>query len=430
MDYNSSNWDHCLDFAVLSDVGMRRANNQDSMAATLATDQAMFDSRGHLFLVADGMGAHAAGEMASKLAADNIPLSYHKYADLPPAEALRRAVHDANDLIHRRGESSEDFKGMGTTCSTLALTASGAILAHVGDSRVYRLRGSVLDQLTFDHSLVWEMRASGQIPAEQIETYIPKNIITRSLGPNAEVQIDLEGPFPLEPGDTFLLCSDGLSGQLSDKEIGAILGCLPPKKAARALVDLANLRGGPDNITVIVARVTGPQTAKTSAAPAPATPKPEPQAAPVHPVVWTMLGTFALAALIMVLVQQWIAALVCVGLSLVAGMVALVQHSRQPGGPVRAQGAAFGRGPYTRCDCTPDDEVVGALAEVAAELRQAATEGEYKVEWTTFNGWIDRAQSHRKAGKLAHAVHDFGEAISFMMAQLRTQGRRPPNNAK
>jgi protein phosphatase len=428
MDYNSSNWDHCLDFAVLSDVGMRRANNQDSMAVTLAADQAMFDSRGHLFLVADGMGAHVAGEMASKLAADNVPLSYHKYADLPAPEALRRAVHDANDIIHRRGESSEDFKGMGTTCSTLALTPPGAILAHVGDSRVYRLRGSVLDQLTFDHSLVWEMRASGQIPADQIETYIPKNIITRSLGPNPDVSVDLEGPFPLEPGDTFLLCSDGLSGQLSEKEMGAVLGCLPPKKAVRALVDLANLRGGPDNITVIVARVIGPQTAKTASAAASAKPKPEPQAGPVHPLIWTMLGTFALAALIMVLVQQGIAALVCAGLSLLAGVIALIQHSMQPHGPARPQGAALGRGPYTRCDCTPDDEVVAGLADVASELRQAATEGEYKVEWTTFNGWIDRAQAHRKAGKMPHAVHDFAEAICFMMAQLRTQGRRPPNN--
>ena len=134
MDYNSSNWDHCLDFAALSDVGMRRANNQDSMAVTLAADQTMFDRRGHLFLVADGMGAHAAGEMASKIASDSIPLGYHKCVDVNPADALRRAVHDANELIYRRGQSSDDFKGMGTTCSILLLTAQGAMLAQVGDS--------------------------------------------------------------------------------------------------------------------------------------------------------------------------------------------------------------------------------------------------------------------------------------------------------
>lgn len=425
MDYNSSNWDHCLDHAALSDLGMRRANNQDSMAVTLAADQAMFENRGHVFLVADGMGAHAAGEMASKMAADNIPLSYHKYVDLGIADALRRAVHDANDLIYRRGQSSEDFKGMGTTCSVLLLTTRGAMLAHVGDSRAYRLRGSTLDQLTFDHSLVWEMKAAGQIPDEQINTYIPKNIITRSLGPNPEVQIDLEGPFPLEVGDTFLLCSDGLTGQLSEKEMGAVLGCLPPKKAARALVDLANLRGGPDNITVVIARITGPLVAKVSAAAVPTPAKLEPQVAPVHPVVWTLLGTFGLAALIMVLVQQWIAALVCAGLALAAGLAAMIQHSIQPRGSVRAESAALGRGPYTRCDCTPDQEVVSGLVDVAGELRQAATQGEWKVDWATFNGWIERAETHRKAGKFAHAVHDLGEGICFMMTQLRTQGRRP-----
>ncbi len=135
---------------------------------------------------------------------------------------------------------------MGTTASALLLLPQGALTGHVGDSRVYRLRGKCLEQLTFDHSLVWEMSAAGQLPKNALPGFVPKNIITRSLGPHADVKVDLEGPYPLEAGDTFLLCSDGLSGQVSDEEIGALLHCLPPAEAAQVLVDLANLRGGPD----------------------------------------------------------------------------------------------------------------------------------------------------------------------------------------
>ena len=208
-------------------------------------------------MVADGMGAHAAGELASKLAVDNIPHTYFKLRDLYPPAALRQAIRDANALIHAKGQSSIGFQGMGTTCSCLVLLPQGALVAHVGDSRVYRLRGHRLEQLTFDHSLVWEMAAAGQMAEEDVPAYIPKNVITRSLGPHEIVNIDLEGPFDVAEGDVFLLCSDGLSGQISDEEIGALLHCLPPEEAVQTLVDLANLRGGPDNISVVVARVVG-----------------------------------------------------------------------------------------------------------------------------------------------------------------------------
>src|SRR5690606_32399123 len=133
-----------------------------------------------------------------------------------------------------------------------------AVVAHVGDSRIYRLRGQTLSQLTFDHSLQWELQASGQLPeGTDVGAVVPKNVITRSLGPNAAVPVDLEGPHPIALGDVYLLCSDGLTGRVEDADLGAILSSLPPQEAAQALVDLANLRGGPDNVTVIVARVTG-----------------------------------------------------------------------------------------------------------------------------------------------------------------------------
>lgn len=120
-----------------------------------------------------------------------------------------------------------------------------------------------MQQLTFDHSLVWEICAAENVVESEVPAFVPRNIITRSVGPTPEVDVDLEGPFSLRTGDVFLLCSDGLSGQLDDEEIGTILRCLDPNDAAHVLVDLANLRGGPDNITVIVARVNRWRSART-----------------------------------------------------------------------------------------------------------------------------------------------------------------------
>jgi protein phosphatase len=139
----------------------------------------------------------------------------------------------------------------------LLLLPQGAIVAHIGDSRIYRVRDGRIEQLTFDHSLLWELRAAGQLANDaDLAQAIPKNVITRSLGPNASVQADIEGPIPVHVGDTFLLCSDGLTGRIEDDELAAILTHLPVEEAGQMLLDLANLRGGPDNITVILARVT------------------------------------------------------------------------------------------------------------------------------------------------------------------------------
>ena len=253
-----------IDYAALSDIGLRRTNNQDSLAVVPATSDDLRRGRGHLFMVADGMGAHAAGELASKMAVDDVPLIYDKHRELPPPEALRSAVEEANANIHNRGQANAEFHGMGTTASTLVLLPQGALIAHVGDSRVYRLRGKLLEQLSFDHSLAWEMATSAKVSTDEVPGFVPRNVITRSLGPHADVDVDLEGPFPIQTGDVFFLCSDGLSGQVKDDELGAVLAALAPDEAAQALVDLANLRGGPDNITVIVIRVTGPEIATSS----------------------------------------------------------------------------------------------------------------------------------------------------------------------
>ncbi len=182
-----------LEHASLTDVGLRRANNQDTCAIALAGDDVDWHRRGHLFMVADGMGAHAAGELASKMACDSVPHTYRKLLDRSPPDALRQAVLTANASIHERGQANAEFQGMGTTCSVLVLLPKVAVVAHVGDSRVYRLRRGKIEQFTFDHSLVWEMMAAGQMPRGEVASFIPKNIITRSLGPHADVQVDLEG---------------------------------------------------------------------------------------------------------------------------------------------------------------------------------------------------------------------------------------------
>lgn len=247
--------------AAVSDIGMRRASNQDALAISLGEGSLVHEAGdgqglGHLFVVADGMGAHAAGELASKLATDTIPHSYSKRPGVARVQALVDAVHDANHVIFTKGQDSVDFHGMGTTCSCLLMLSGEAFAAHVGDSRVYRLREHVLEQLTFDHSLVWELAAAGDATEEAVPAYVPKNVITRSLGPNATVRVDVEGPFPIQNNDRFLLCSDGLTGPLNNELIGIVMATLPADKAAQTLVDLANLLGGPDNITVIVAEVT------------------------------------------------------------------------------------------------------------------------------------------------------------------------------
>ena len=225
-------WLKHIEVATISHVGMRRSTNQDSYEVALAGDFDKWKKRGHFFLVADGMGAHAAGELASKLAADGITHLYSKYQDISPPEALKRAVNETNAEINRRGQANEEFNNMGTTCSTLALLPYGAVIAHVGDSRVYRIRNSKLEQLTFDHSLVWEMKAAGTIPGgAEGEALIPKNVITRSLGPYPDVNVDLEGPFPILPGDKFLLCSDGLTGEVEDDEIASLVSYLTPRSS-------------------------------------------------------------------------------------------------------------------------------------------------------------------------------------------------------
>src|SRR6516165_11793955 len=194
-----------IEHASLTDVGVRRSHNQDSHAIQLARDEEQWQQRGHLFLVADGMGAHAVGEKASEQAAGLIPHTYHKYAQQGPASALRKAFVEANASIHACGQANREFEGMGTTSTALLIRPEAAWVGHVGDSRAYRVRDGVIEQLTYDHSLVWEYARRERIDPNEVKD-IPSNVIVRCLGPEPLVQVDVEGPHQVRSGDIFLLC--------------------------------------------------------------------------------------------------------------------------------------------------------------------------------------------------------------------------------
>ena len=419
------NYSTCLQVAAITDVGMRRTTNQDSHALVVADTAELWQARGHFLMVADGMGAHAAGELASKLAADGIPHLYHKHRDLSPPEALEKAIRETNSEVFRRGAANPDFHNMRTTGSVLVLLPQGAMAAHIGDSRIYRLRGNQLHQLTFDHSLQWELRASGQLPpGSDIAASVPKNVITRSLGPNANVQIDLEGPWPIELGDVYLLCSDGLTGRVEDHELGPIMGALPADEAARVLVDLANLRGGPDNCTILIAKVVKPEMTTSASQSAPLTVGAARSKQGVHPGVWIAAGVLALAAIVILLMTYYIAAAVVGAVALLTAGFGLIQHFGVSGGVTLDGGRHLGKGPYTATTCSPGHEFLSKLAEVIEELREAARDGNWNIDWRTFDEFCNRAQAADERKNYIEGVREFCRGISFMMQELRSQGTK------
>jgi protein phosphatase len=243
------------DQATRTDTGRQRNANEDSLF-----------TRSLLFVVADGMGGAQAGEVASKTAAESFD------RELPqgsPEQVLRETIELANRTIHERAASDPDLTGMGTTITAaiVDLEAEEVAIGHVGDSRAYRLRGSKFERLTRDHSLVEEMRRKGQLTDAQAEDHPQRSIITRALGPEPEVEVDLQ-TVPAQAGDVFLLCSDGLTTMLGDEQIGRLLArATSMQSAVRALVDEANRAGGRDNITVVAFRLGDP-AAPASGAPA------------------------------------------------------------------------------------------------------------------------------------------------------------------
>jgi len=229
--------------AVRTDTGRQRNANEDSLFVEAP-----------LFVVADGMGGAQAGEVASRAAAESFA---QNLPPAPPERLLEETIEGANRTIHELARKDPSLTGMGTTTTAalVDLDSEEVAIGHVGDSRAYRLRAGKFEQLTRDHSLVEEMRRKGQLTDAQAEDHPQRSIITRALGPEPEVEVDLQ-TVPAQAGDVFLICSDGLTTMLDDEKIAHILSrATSLQSAVRALVDEANRAGGRDNITVVLFRL-------------------------------------------------------------------------------------------------------------------------------------------------------------------------------
>jgi protein phosphatase len=242
-----------------TDVGRVRESNEDAFAVVRHLG---------LFMVADGMGGAAAGEVASNAVIQHVQRAVEDGETTWPTDSSIRSpesgprrfiagIHRANRSIYR--QSGEDWRrrGMGTTFAGLFLLDRSAVIAHVGDSRVYRLRDGALEQMTHDHSLANHLVEQGYLRPEDVATFPRRNVITRAVGTHEHVEVDAR-IVDVRPGDTFLLCSDGLTGEISDAELGTILREAPsPVHAVGQLVDRALANGGSDNVTAVVVRVDG-----------------------------------------------------------------------------------------------------------------------------------------------------------------------------
>lgn len=262
-----------LDICARTDLGRTRDHNEDTFLVadltrgepeSVANGRTTLGPRGTLFLVADGMGGAAAGEIASAMAAESIFESLRASWTSSPAteeadfvRRIREAVEGANERIHRYAIEHPDSRGMGTTATVAGVYGSRLHLAQVGDSRAYLVRGDTTVQLTKDQSLMQRLIDAGELTEEQAAQSERRNIILQALGPDARIRVDVTYQ-DLARGDILILCSDGLSGQLNREEIGDVvaeLGAVEPICAR--LIEMANERGGPDNITAVVVRFEG-----------------------------------------------------------------------------------------------------------------------------------------------------------------------------
>ena len=416
-----------IEHASLTDVGVRRSHNQDSHAIQLAHDDEQWQQRGHLFLVADGMGAHAVGEKASEQAAGLIPHTYHKYVQQGPKAALRKAFIEANASIHACGQANREFQGMGTTTTALLIRPEGAWVGHVGDSRAYRIRNGLIEQLSYDHSWVWEYARIKRIDPSEVQD-IPSNVIHRCLGPEPLVQVDIEGPHPLQSGDIFLLCSDGLSGLVTDLEMGAIASLLPPAEACRLLIDLANMRGGPDNITVVIVRVGGVAVESNGVG----------SALTKRRALWLRLpclpwwpfaltaGTLLAVFAIVLEYQRWTttAGLVFVlaFAAIVAGIAGLAMHYRRERQKSAIEDDDM-EAPHIhrRTSCRVEPALLDRLVHAVKTLQQFAHEKQWTPDWKTHEEHIAAAEALVQKGELPAAFREYCRALLPLTRALNKQ---------
>ena len=420
-------WEQKVEYAALTDIGLRRTNNQDSCAILVAPDRESYEAKGHIFVVADGMGGHAVGELASRMAADLIPHTFVKSLAPTIPQALHEALSEANSQIFHRALQNQDFFSMGTTGTSLVLSPLGAFAGHVGDSRLYRVRSGLIEQLTFDHSVQWELTRNSKHPVDPAVLMAYKNVITRSLGPHPSIQIDIEGPYTVHPNDVYVLCSDGLSGLVSDEEIGMVCAELPPPEACQMLVDLANLRGGADNITVVVVRCGD--------APAELPPLPEApeimMGKPLQPG-WgwfiALCGHTALfcVAISMIAFERVVEGLLVLGLVLVIAGALFVAwmrlfHDRQPG--KQPFDLRTGR-PYRTASASFNPRFLTQMASLESILKQTADEAGWGIQWESYNEAMQQATKSWENRAPGATLHHIGIGLRKLLAQIQAKRKR------
>jgi serine/threonine protein phosphatase PrpC len=258
-----------LDVAKLTDVGRARPHNEDYVDCRIPPEARELVRKGSLFVVADGMGGHQAGEVASRGAVESAIEHYYADTGRDVPTSLVRAIRAANQRIFEQSQADPTKAGMGTTMVAAAIVGRRVYVANVGDSRAYLINRQGIVQITEDHSWVEEQVRAGLLTEEQARKHPQRNLVTRALGSKPSVEVDLfEGE--ISTGDKLLLCSDGLTGRVSDAEIAAMVQQYPAAEAARRLIAEANERGGNDNITVLI--VAAQQESATVKAPVMATP--------------------------------------------------------------------------------------------------------------------------------------------------------------
>jgi len=245
-----------LELANLTDTGLHRSQNQDYYCYAEPESEDEFLIKGRLAVIADGMGGHHGGEVASRIAAERVRDVYLANPGSDPRESLIVAFHDAHTSIQEYGRQNPEFEGMGTTCTCVVLKDHQLYYGHVGDSRLYLIRDGAISLLTEDHSYVQKLVRQGMLTSEEAASHPDRNILTAALGMPAAVAADFSSePIPLQSGDVLLLCTDGLHGLVSDQEVLARAAYEPPLQACRDLIQAAIERGGFDNITLQILRI-------------------------------------------------------------------------------------------------------------------------------------------------------------------------------
>ncbi len=251
-----------IEVASLSDVGCQRERNEDSCAYWEPEDDSEFARKGGLAIVADGMGGYEGGQQASELAIQTVRDTYRGSNGTDPQHALTEGLEAAHQAILDYAARRPDLFGMGTTCTAASVVGLQLYFSHVGDSRLYLVRGQTISRLTRDHSYVGRLVEAGFLRPEDAEHHPQRHVLTAALGVGSELTTDSPGAaIELHPADVLLLCTDGLWGVVPDQELHKAASSKPPSCACRELVELAKGRGGPDNITVLVLRVQADGTA-------------------------------------------------------------------------------------------------------------------------------------------------------------------------